>query len=130
MTDSRVLLDTSAWISHFSETDKEQVTKLLQANISVFSSVLTLFEVKRKMLKDKATPEKIDYVIGIITSRSFLIELDAGICLSASDVSATHKLGAIDALLYATAQDNSCTLITFDNDFRNLENVKVLKGVD
>ena len=50
------------------------------------------------------------------------------ICSLAADYSFEHGLHSIDSLIYASALLNSCKLITFDNDFRNLKDAEILKG--
>ena len=130
MTDSKFFFDTSTWISHLDSSEGGQIRDIVMSNATIYTSVLTLFEVKRKLLKDTLHIEKIDEAINNILTRSILIEISPEISLSASEYSFQKKLGAIDAIIYASSQIHSCTLITFDNDFRDLENVKVLKGVE
>ena len=54
--------------------------------------------------------------------------MDEKICSLAADYSFRHKLHSIDSIIYASAKLKSCRLLTFDNDFRELENVDVLEG--
>ena len=127
MTDSRVLLDTSAWLSHLDSTDNGQVRAIVLSKAVIYVSVLSLFEVKRKLLKDKLSSGDVAAALDNILARCTPVELSQEICLTAAEHSVQHKLSAVDALIYATSESHLCTLITFDNDFRGLQNVKVLK---
>ncbi len=127
MTDSKILIDSSAWLAHFGDTDNGQIEAIVKSQITIYTSVITLFEIKRKLLKEKVTKESLIESLNNIIERSIIVDIDNAICLLAAEHAVAHNLAAVDALIYATTKLNSCTLVTFDNNFRNLENVKVLK---
>lgn len=97
------------------------------SDVKVYASALSLFEVKRKLLKECAKKDFIERCIELMITSSIIIEVDEQVSLAAADYAEKFKLPAADAIIYTTALLHACTLITFDNDFRNLENVKVLK---
>ena len=130
MTDSNILLDSSAWLRFLDSKQDSQITEFLKGNSRIHTSVLTLFEIKRKMIKAKDQDEFIRKTLEFIKNTSITIEINDTIAVTAAEYAEKFKLPAADSLIYATAKLNLCTLITFDNDFRNLENVKVLKGVE
>jgi predicted nucleic acid-binding protein len=49
-----------------------------------------------------------------------VVLLDHEIALMAAEIRRRHKLGTADAVIYATALASDATLVTLDNDFRNL----------
>ena len=76
--------------------------------------------------KQKIALEQITKSIEAIKKRSFLINVDANISELAAEISGRNKLPVLDALIYASALKNNAELVTLDNDFRNLEKVRIL----
>lgn len=122
MTDSK-LLDSSIWLSYL--TNKE-FTELIELKEALYTSSLTLFEIKKKLLKEKTASNIINQSIAFIKQRSLILPLTKEIAENAADISYNSKLPAIDAMIYASAQMNKLTLFTRDNDFRGLPNVIIL----
>jgi PIN domain nuclease of toxin-antitoxin system len=85
-----------------------------------------LFEIKRKLLREKYEQKKIENTLRFIKERSIILEIDAELLEKAADVSVQHKLPAIDSMIYTLAQQQNTILITGDNDFRNCPNVKII----
>ena len=65
--------------------------------------------------------------MNFVKKRSLLIDVNAEISEMAIEFSIKHKIPTIDAIVYASASKNNATLITLDNDFRNLDNVIIIK---
>lgn len=122
MTDSKVL-DSSIWIAYLFEGHfKEEIENSKQ----IFISVLSLFEIKTKLLKKKINRKEIDDKIDFIKKRCIILSINEKIAEMASELSAEKNLPAIDSLIYSTSQLNNLKLITLDNDFKGLNNVEVL----
>ncbi|MBI2546761.1 PIN domain-containing protein [Candidatus Woesearchaeota archaeon] len=130
MTDSKVLLDTSAWLAFFDAKDDKQIFTLMLGNTIIYTSVLTLFEMRRKFLKGGIEEDAALKFLEAVREHSILAEITDTIALSGAEYAAKKRLASVDSLIYATAMQHACTLITFDNDFRGLQNVKVLKLED
>jgi len=64
--------------------------------------------------------------LDFIKERSGIIISDIEIAEKAAEIAFDKKLGAMDALIYATAQIKNAELITGDNDFRGLERVRII----
>ena len=123
MTDSE-LFDSTIWLDYLIKGSFKE--KIEQEDIFRLSS-LSLFEIKRKLLKNKQLKKKeIDEKISFVKRKSIIINIDANIAEKASEIAEEKNLGAADALIYATAILNNAILLTLDNDFRNLSNVKIL----
>ena len=123
MTDSK-LMDSSVWIAYLVDSSFSEV---FESDEILFLSVLSLFEIRKIFTKQKIAPEQITKSIEAIKKRSFLINVDANISELAAEISGRNKLPALDALIYASALKNNAELVTLDNDFRNLEKVRILK---
>ena len=122
MTDSK-LIDSSVWIAYLVNSS---FSEIFESDEMLFLSVLSLFEIKKILTKQKIAPEQITKSIDAIKKRSFLINVDVNISELAAEISSRNKLPAFDALIYASTLKNNAELVTLDNDFRNLERVRIL----
>lgn len=122
MRDSK-LIDSSVWIAYLFNG---LYSNIIDSNEILLLSCLSIFEIKKKLLKDKVETSKIVKSIEFIKKRSLMIEVSDEIAEKAADFSIDKKLPMVDSLIYITAILNQATLITLDNDFRNLKNAVVL----
>ena len=128
MTEFNILLDTSSWLAYFDASDNKQIKNILDGKSKIYASVISLFEIKKKFLRERIDEIRISKFIDFIKNRAIILDVYDKICSLAADYSFRHKLHSIDSIIYASASLKSCRLLTFDNDFRELENVDVLEG--
>jgi predicted nucleic acid-binding protein len=121
MTDSN-FIDSSIWLEYFFNNNYGSI---LENNISMIS-ILSLFEVKKKLMKEKANDLEIAKCLGFMKNRSIIIPVSIEIAENAASISQKKSIPAIDSLIYASAILKKSILITKDNDFRGLDNVKIL----
>ena len=126
LTESKYFLDSSAWISYFFAENKE-IKNIIDSQNIFLTSVISLFEIKRKLVKDKLDKYKISMILSYIKEKSIIAKLEQDICEKAADISLKNKLHAIDSLIYTASLINNCVLVTGDNHFRNLEKVIIIK---
>ncbi len=127
MTDSKVLLDSSAWIEYFL-TGKQEIKQLVESNNFILvTSALSIFEVKRKLLKERYKPKEIASVLKFIRSNSLVKDITEEICEKAADDCYKKGLHMADGIIYRTALEESVKLISLDSDFKNLANTLILK---
>ncbi len=124
--DSKYFLDSSAWISYFFAQNRE-VKDIIDGSYSLFTSSISLFEIKRKLIRDRLDASKISAILSYIKEKSIIIKPEQNICEEAADISIKEKLHSIDSLIYISSQINNCILVIADNDFKNLKKVIVLK---
>lgn len=122
MIDSK-LLDSSVWIAFII---KKEYSQIIESSEKLFLSILSIFEIKNKLLKDNIPLQEIINIIEFIKKRCIILPLTTDIAEKAADISAKRKMPAIDSLIYITSQLNNTQLITLDNDFRGLDNTTVL----
>lgn len=122
-----ILLDSSVWLSYFLAENDLSKEFIEGGNHLLMTSVLSIFEIKRKMLMKNVKEPKIEEFLKFIKTRSLLLEIDEKICNSAVEPSIKHKLHTIDSLIYCSSLLNNATLITGDRHFENLENVFLLE---
>ena len=125
MTDNSILLDSSVWLSYFLGQDSS-TKEIIETKKVIMTSVLSLFEIKRKLLKENKEESEVEKALDLIKNISIVLEINEIICENAAKISIKNKLHTMDSLIYATAILNNALLLTFDSDFKNLSNVRVL----
>lgn len=122
MTVSKIL-DTSVWISYLFEGKCKHE---IEGNEQLFLSVLSLFEIKAKLLKRKVEYREVKDKINFVKKKSIILSVDEKTAEMAAELSAEKNLPAMDSMIYASAMKNNLELITLDNDFKGLEKARVL----
>ena len=123
----RILIDSSIWLSYFLAENDLSKDFIESGNHLLMTSVLSIFEIKKKMLIKNIKESRIEEFLKFLKIRSVLIELNEKICNNAADLSLKHNLHTVDSLIYCSAISNNATLISGDNHFEGLENAFILK---
>lgn len=117
---SRFLLDSSVWLAYF-QAKNTKVKKLVEEPENLlFTSVITLHEIKRKLKRSKYARQDIQKVLSFIKDRSIVMDVSSGIAEKSADDSIENRLHTIDSLIYRTALESKAVLATMDHDFKNL----------
>lgn len=120
------LLDSSVWITFFEEgTGAAALDKYLQGREGVIVPTLVLHEVYRQLLKKLDEKEAL-YFVAQMEEDGNVVALDSETALMAAEIRHRHGLGTADAVIYATALISGATLVSLDNDFRNLPQCVVI----
>lgn len=123
------LMDSSVWIAYFFNG---HFSELLETQELFFLSVISLYEIKKKLQKEKIDPSKISRCLAYLKKKSFIVPLDEPLTDKAVEVAFHHNLAFADSVIYATSFSHGVTLYTLDNDFRNIPHVEILsvkKGI-
>lgn len=118
------LFDSSVWIDFLLYGNHKELVKKTEMPML---SVISLFEIEKKLLQKKLGGTPLAKSMSFIKKRSFIIPIDEATAEKAARVSLQFGLPAIDALIYSTAVENNAALVTMDNDFRGLPNVILLE---
>jgi predicted nucleic acid-binding protein len=124
-TKSSYFVDSSAWLSYF-YGENRKARNVVESEAVIFTSVLSLFEVKRKMLREKHSGEDIESVMNFIKERSIIVDVNETHAERAAEISVEKRLHTIDALIYTGADEVKAILVTCNSDFRGLVNVEVI----
>ncbi|HLC36258.1 MAG TPA: PIN domain-containing protein [archaeon] len=119
-TDSKLLFDSSAWIEYFFTGKKELIDYVESGEFSLISSVISIYEVGKKLVFEKYSEKEINDALNFIKENSLLIYVDEELAEDALKIYAKYKLHMADSLIYATALKTDSTVITLDNDFKKL----------
>jgi toxin FitB len=122
MTGSK-LIDSSVWISYLSNGFFDEI---IEKEEVLFLSSLSIFEIKKVLMKRKIGSEKISEAMEFVKKRCLIIPLTSEIAEKAAEVSSDKNLPLADSIIYCTAILNDAKLYTLDNDFRGLDSAVVL----
>ena len=115
-------LDTCIWIEALAGSPAGLRYQLLLANPQdLIVSTLVVFELRKWLLRTLTEPAA-DQIMVLLHSTTILAP-DESTALHAAELCATHKLHAMDALIYATALGANAELITCDAHFKGLPGV-------
>lgn len=125
-----MLLDTSAWVELFEDTEKRETVWAALNSHKCFTSIVTLAEISNWCSKNHIEDELRPYVEGI-KANSQVLDASEDIVINAGKLNyerkkAVKKWGMIDSIILATAQVYGLKVLTKDNGFRDLPNVKLL----
>ena len=125
-----MLLDTSAWIEFFEDTDKRSIVQNILKSDENFTSVITFAEIVNWCLRNNIENKIIEYVEGI-KKGSKILELNEAIMISAGKINFERKKiiknwGMVDSLILATTLVYDLKILTKDLHFKDLENVEML----
>ena len=123
-TDSK-LIDSSVWLAYLFNGNHADI---IDSEEILLMSVLSLFEIKKKLSKSKVENNKVVRCMEFVKKRSLIVPVNEEISEKAVDFSLENNLSIIDSIIYTTSMLNESILITLDNDFTGLKNVIVLKN--
>lgn len=121
-----ILLDSSTWIEIFGvgkhaaicETERKKAQTIIVPTIVIFE---VYKKIQSVLSEDKA-------LLATAVLNEFQVEnLTQEVALTAADLSIEHSLGMADAMVLAHAKLSQAKMITLDNDFANIPNVKVIR---
>ena len=120
-----ILVDSSGWIEYFNGGPlADEFAPYLENYAEVVTPTIVIFEVYRVIRQQRSEEEAIAAVAQM--QKTSVVDLDQFLALSAAEVSITHGLAMADAVVYATAQASSITMVTTDAHFEGLRNARVL----
>jgi len=125
-TEPRYLLDSSAWLAYFQGEDTKLGELIEGVDNLLFTSVITLHEIKRKLKKRKTPLQRVEEVLSFIKDRSIMVDITPQISEKSADDSISNRLHTIDSLIYRSALENNAALVTMDHDFKGLKGVLLI----
>ncbi len=119
------LVDSSGWIEFFTGGPLvKEYSKYLKDITKVVTPTIVLYEVYKK-IKRELTEEDALSAVSLINKTS-VIQLSESITLLSADLSLKYSLPMADAIVYATAMEENCKVITSDAHFKGLDEVVII----
>jgi len=121
-----IIIDSSGWIEYFTDGPlSAEYAKYLKDFTKIVTPTIILYEVYKKVRKER-TEEDALLAVSLL-SRTSIVPLRESTSLLAADLSLKHSLPMADAIVYATALEENCKVITSDMHFKGLVNVTLIK---
>ena len=121
-----ILLDSSIWLEYLSGGPlKDMVESYFSNRNEIVTPSIVLYEVYKK-LRQGCDEDDVLIAAGQIKDTK-VIPLTEKIALTAADFSLEHSLAMADAIIYATAFEHGCKIVTSDAHFEKLDNVVYIK---
>ncbi|MBI5100488.1 MAG: type II toxin-antitoxin system VapC family toxin [Nitrospirae bacterium] len=117
-----LLIDSSGWIEFFTEGPlADEYARRLKDPSKIITPTIVLYEVYKKIKRER-TEEDALTAVSLMKGTS-VVALSESIALFAADLGIKHSLPMADAIVYATAMENNCKVVTGDSHFRGLDRV-------
>ena len=116
------LADTCVWIEALSDTATGQAyKKLLAEPQKLLVSTMVVYELRQWLARNMDGEAADEFMLLVLTAE--VVAPESSIGLHAAELAVTHKLHALDALIYATALEHNAELVTCDAHFKGLPGV-------
>ena len=117
-----ILIDSCGWIEFFTKgTLSDKYAKYMKEYSRILTPTVVLYEVYKKIKKEQDEETAILYVAQL--QKTKIAPLTSSISLAAADFSLKYSLPMADSIVYATACDSRCQIVTSDLHFKKLPNV-------
>jgi predicted nucleic acid-binding protein len=117
------IVDSSCWIEYLMDTDiGVQVASVIEDAAELMVPTITIYEVYKKLLAEKDE----EYALNVVSymQTGTVMELTAGLSLSAAQISRTYKLPMADSIIYATSLYRQATIWTSDKHFKDMPDIR------
>ncbi|MCL4536619.1 MAG: type II toxin-antitoxin system VapC family toxin [Nitrospirae bacterium] len=116
------LIDSSGWIEFLTDGPlAAEYLKYLKDASKIKTPTIVLYEVYKKIKRERTEEEALLAVS--LLNRTSVIQLSESIALFAADLSLQYSLPMADAIVYATALEEGCKVVTSDSHFKGLDKV-------
>jgi len=122
------IVDSSCWLEYLMDTATgKAVASIIENPDELIVPTIILYEVYKKLLAEKGE----EYSLNVISymQEGTVIELNAGLSLSAAQISRKHKLPMADSIIYATSLQYSAVLFTCDKHFKDIQDIRYLPKI-
>jgi predicted nucleic acid-binding protein len=121
-----LLVDSSGWLEYFTDGPlASEYSKYFKDLTKIVTPTIVLYEVYKKVKRER-TEEDALLAVSLI-NKTTVVPLRESIALLAADLSLKHSLPMADAIVYATALEENCKIVTSDMHFKGLERIELIK---
>jgi predicted nucleic acid-binding protein len=124
-----ILVDTCGWIEWLTNgVLSSQYEPYFNQVDSMLVPTSVQFELYKWVTRKKGIQPALEAIA--LTEQARVVPLSTGIALAAADFTAEHKLSFADSIIYASAQFHQAELITSDNHFKGLPDVRYFEKAE
>lgn len=122
----KILLDSSGWIEFFTGGPlADRYATYLTSRHDIITPTIVLYEVYKKIKRERGEETAILFSGRLHATQ--VVQLTESIAYLAADMSLRYGLAMADAIVYATARDQSAEVVTGDADLKDLPGVVYVK---
>jgi len=117
------VVDSSCWFEYLMGTETgAAVASVIENPDELIVPTITLYEVYKKLLAEKGE----EYALNVVSymQTGTVIDLNAGLSLSAAQISRKHKLPMADSIIYATSLHYSAVIFSCDKHFKDIPDIQ------
>ena len=120
------LVDSSGWLEYFSDGPSAvSFEKALLDNENLIVPTICLFEVFKVVLRERGESEALQAIA--LMRQAKVVDLTYEIALQAAKISLEFKIPMADSIILTTARMHKATILTMDEDFKDLPAVKYFR---
>lgn len=121
------VVDSSAWLEYFADgPNAGYFARAIETVGELLVPSLCLFEVYKRVLAQRGEDAALQVVA--VMQQGTVVDLDAGLVLTAARVSVERRLPLADSIILATARQHDAVLWTQDADFATVPGVRYRPG--
>lgn len=119
----KVIVDTCGWIEWLTDgVLADKFSPYLNNLDDLIVPTSIQYELHKWICREQNETLAIEVIA--LTQQAYVMAFSESLALLASELSQKYKLSFADAIIYATAQQEKIELITADDHFENLPNVR------
>ena len=120
-----IIVDSSGWIEYFTNGPHAAAyQKHLKDPRKIVTPTIILYEVYKKIKREISEEAALDAVSAMKQTK--VVPVSESISLLAADLSLKHTIPMADAIVYASALEMDCTVVTSDAHFKGLDKAVLL----
>lgn len=122
-----ITVDSSGWLEFFASGPlKDKFRKYLVNPSDILTPTIIVYEVYKKIKREVGEEEAL-FAAGQL-QKTNIVPLSESISYTAAEMSLEHGLPMADAIIYATAYEHECKVVTSDKHFKGLDGVIFIDG--
>ena len=117
------VVDSCGWLEYFADgPNAKYFASALEDTEHLLVPAICVYEVFKRTFQQRG--EEMALQAAGLMSQATIISIDDAVALNAARYSCEYKLPMADSIVYAVARMNQATILTQDDDFKNLPSVK------
>jgi predicted nucleic acid-binding protein len=122
------IVDSSGWLEFFADgPNADAFSVALGDRDSLLVPTIIIYEVFKVVLRERGENAALQAVA--LLRQGAVVDLDENIALYAARLSTDHKIPMADSIILATAKIHNATILTQDDDFKGLDDVRYIPKV-
>ncbi|HIE12002.1 MAG TPA: type II toxin-antitoxin system VapC family toxin [Desulfotomaculum sp.] len=117
-----ILIDSCGWLEFLADGSlAEKYAPYFDKPAEIVTPAVVVYDVTKKILREQGKEKAV--LVAAQMQQTRLVPFDARLAVSAAELSLRWGLPMADAIVYATAIECGCGVVTGDNHFRGLPRV-------